>query len=475
MDLEEFRKQAHDVVDWIVEYYEHIEDFPVKSQVQPGEIIAQIPESAPESPEPFEQIMADFREVILPGITHWQNPSFHAYFPGNSSFPSLLGEMLTSALGAQCMVWETSPAAAELEEAVINWLKEICGLPPSWHGVIQDTASTATLVALITAREKMTGFSINHRGFENRKLRIYASEEIHSSIDKAVKIAGFGLENLVKIPVDDSLALIPAELERAIEEDLAQDCIPCAVVGGSGTTGSLAFDPLLEVSEICKKYGVWFHVDAAYAGSAMALPEQRHLLNGLEYADSYVFNPHKWLFTNFDCTAYYVKDKEALISTFEILPEYLKTKTRGKVNDYRDWGIQLGRRFRALKLWIVLRTFGVDGIRQRLRSHIALTKWLSDQIDEHPSYELLTKTKLNMVVFRFCREDENLNLDDLNERILQSINQSGTAYITHTKVRGKYALRIVLGQTYLNEDHVHKIWKLVQDHAHQLTTHLPSV
>ena len=475
MDLEEFKKHGHALIDWIGDYYSSLEDKPVKSTVKPKDILNQIPSSPPSKPEAFESIMKDVDDKIMPGITHWQHPNFHAYFPGNSSFPSLLGEIVTSTLGAQCMIWETSPAAAELEEAVMNWLKEMMNLPGNWHGVIQDTASTATLVALISAREKKTDFKVNEHGFANQPLRVYCSEEIHSSIDKAVKIAGFGKSNLVKIPVDEKLAMIPDALHRAIKNDLEAGLVPCAVVAGSGTTGTLAFDPLGPIGAICTEFNLWFHVDAAYAGTSLILEEQRHLTAGLESADSYVFNPHKWMFTNFDCTAYYVKDKDILIRSFEILPEYLKTKTQGLVNDYRDWGIQLGRRFRALKLWFVVRSYGLEGLQSRIRDHITYARWLEEKIKDNPQFELMAPTVLNMVVFRYVNPDlSEKQLNEINEKIIASINGSGEAYITHTKVQDKYVIRIVTGQTYLEHRHVEKVWSLVELHAQACLNQIPS-
>ena len=471
MDSKTFRKHAHELVDWMADYLETIDSKPVKSQVLPGQIKQKLPASPPESSEPFELLIKDLNDKIMPGVTHWQHPNFHAYFPGNSSYPSILGEMVTSTLAAQCMVWETSPAAAELEELLMDWLKEMMDLPRNWQGVIQDTASTATLVALISAREKVSNFEINRKGFGSRQLRIYSSAQIHSSIDKAVKIAGFGIENLVKVDVDEELAMIPSALTKAIEEDLEKGYMPCAVVAGAGTTGTLAFDPTEEIGKICQQFNLWYHVDAAYAGSAMIVPEERYLMPGLDKADSYVFNPHKWLFTNFDCTAYFVRDKETLIKTFEILPEYLKTGTYGKVNDYRDWGIQLGRRFRALKLWFVIRTYGVDGLRAEIRAHIKFTRWLHDQIEEHDRFQVLAPQRLNVIVFRYYNPSVT-TLNPINQEILESINQSGEAYLTHTKIGEDYAMRIVLGQTNLERKHVEKVWQLVQEHTEKIAGNL---
>lgn len=464
MQSEEFRKYAHQAVDWVADYLEGIEKLPVKSKANPGDIIKQIPDLPPADSEPFERLMNDLDQKIIPGVTHWQHPHFHAYFPGNSSYPSVIAEIITAGLGAQCMVWETSPAAAELEEQMMNWLKHLLDLPLSWDGVIQDTASTASLAALLTAREKCTDFKTNTGGFTHNDYRIYCSAETHSSIDKAVRIAGFGSDNLVKVGVDHAMAMRPELLELAIQKDLADGKVPCAVVGASGTTGTLAFDPLEAIGHLCQKYKLWFHVDAAYAGTAMIIPEKRELFQGAALADSFVFNPHKWMLTNFDCTAYFVKDKASLVRTFEILPEYLKNSTRGSVNDYRDWGIPLGRRFRALKLWFVMRTYGRNGLIEILRKHCAFGDWVADAIGKDANFELLSPPQLNMVVFRWTGAPEE-ELNDLNATLLKTINDSGKAYLSHTKVNGQYAIRLVLGQTRLEKHHVEDVWTLIQSHA----------
>ena len=465
MNAEEFRKHGHQVIDWVANYLENIEQYPVKSQVNPGHIATTLPMLPPEQGEPFEQLLSDVEEKILPGITHWQHPNFHAYFNANGSYASILAELITAAIGAQCMIWETSPAAAELEERVMEWLINMSGLSQNWDGVIQDTASTGTLVSILTAREKITRFNINNRGFSNEKLRIYCSAQTHSSIDKSVKIAGIGLDNLVKIPVDNQMALLPHLLEDAIKSDLALGRIPCCIITTLGTTGTTAMDPLEAIADIAIKYSVWHHVDAAYAGAAFILPEYRHFLKGIEKADTYLFNPHKWMFTNFDCTAYFVKDKEALIQTFEILPEYLKTNTRGKVNDYRDWGIPLGRRFRALKLWFVIREYGTSGIRIKIKEHIALAAWLEQRVIYHPDFEMVVDRVLSLVVFRCVKYADLEKNNALNAHILTAVNASGKAYITHTKVNHQYALRVVTGQTNIQKHHVEKLWKLIQQIA----------
>lgn len=470
-DPEEFRKYAHQLVDWMADYYQQIEKYPVKSQVKPDEILRQLPEEAPQKGESFDHIFDDFKQVIMPGITHWQHPNFYAYFPANSSFPSILGEMLTSALGAQCMIWETSPAAAELEEMVMKWLGKMLGLPESFTGVIQDTASTATLCALITAREKKTNFSVNEKGLQQQaRLRVYCSTETHSSVEKDVKIMGLGRENLVKIAVDDQQAMEAGLLREAIEEDLKKGYQPMCVVAALGTTGTLAFDPLTEIAAICKQHAIWLHVDAAYAGSAFILPEYQHYLNGIADVDSFVFNPHKWLMTNFDCTAYFVQDEQALVRTFSILPEYLKTKTQGQVNDYRDWGIPLGRRFRALKLWFVLRSFGVEGLQQKIAEHIRLADLVAAAMEEHPHFELRIH-RMNLLGFRLTSGQlDEVQLEQINQQLMDDLNASGKVYLTHTRLSGKILLRIVIGQAFVEEKHVRSAWDIIRNTSEQLVT-----
>ncbi|MGB3466754.1 MAG: pyridoxal-dependent decarboxylase [Cyclobacteriaceae bacterium] len=470
MDREAFRKYGHQLVDRIADYYENIEELPVKSQVLPGDIISKIPKDAPQKGESMDEILMDFESIILPGITHWQHPNFHAYFPANTSYPSMLAEMLTSAMGAQCMIWETSPAAAELEEQVMNWLIKLSALPPSWHGVIQDTASTATLAAILSAREHCSDFQINKKGLSNQKMRVYCSTETHSSIEKAVKIAGLGSENLVKIACDEEAAMIPEKLRKAIKADLHNGYRPLIVVAAIGTTGTVGIDPLEPLGKICEEYNIWLHVDAAYAGTAMILPEYQYMLKGVEQADSYVFNPHKWMFTNFDCTAYFVKNKETLIKTFEILPEYLKTRTEGLVNNYRDWGIPLGRRFRALKLWFVIRNFGVEGMQKTLRKHIRMAEDLTAEITAHADFDTVVPTTLNTICFRYVRNntsDETMNA--LNKKLIEKINASGEAYLTHTVFKGLYTIRLVIAQTYIEQKHVDKTWAVIRQFANNLS------
>lgn len=465
---ESFRKEAHKIVDWIADYYNEIEKYPVKSSCKPGSVYASIPETPPDGPEEMKDIFEDFEKIIMPGMTHWQSPGFFAYFPSNTSFPSILAEFLSSALGAQCMKWETSPAATELEEAVMNWLRGMIGLPGHFEGVIQDTASTSTLCAILTARERLTGFQTNNNGMNSSTvMRVYCSSEAHSSVEKAVKIAGIGKNNLVKIGLDEEFRMKPELLEEAILNDIKNGMQPVCVVAALGTTGPTSVDPLSDISTICSKYKIWLHVDAAFAGSALILPEYRWMIEGIDQVDSLVFNPHKWLFTNFDCSAYFVKDADNLINTFKLVPEYLKTQIPEHVNDYSNWGIQLGRRFRALKLWFVIRSFGITGLQDRLRQQIALAAELKSWIITNNDFELLAPVLFNLVCFRFhpAGIDDQDELNRLNEQLLMSVNNTGTMYISHTKLNGKYTLRMVTGQTHVELIHVRSAWDLILEKA----------
>lgn len=464
MDSKEFRQQAHRMVDWMADYFEEVETYPVKPNTEPGSIYQQLPEQAPKRGEPFDHIFDDFREIIMPGMTHWESPNFMAYFPANKSYPSVLAEMLTATLGAQCMSWITSPAATELEERVMEWVRDMLGLPGSFTGVIEDTASTSTLCALLMAREKATGFAVNEEGFTSgRRLTVYCSSETHSSIEKDVKIAGYGRKQLRKIATDGDYAMDPAALEAAIREDLQHGHKPACVVATLGTTGSTAIDPLESIARICRKYEIFLHVDAAYAGTALLLREMRWMSNGMEQADSFVFNPHKWMFTNFDCSAFYVRDEELLVRTFEILPEYLKTAEDKRVKNYRDWGIQLGRRFRALKLWFVIRSFGVQGLRQKIREHLSMARDLKEAIEQDERFELLAPVPLNTLCFRYHPphiSDEE-KLDELNRKLLALVNESGRLFITHTRLNDMFTIRMVIGNTHVAKKHVEQAWKLI--------------
>ncbi len=467
MNKETFREFGHRFIDWAADYMNEVQKFPVLSQVKPGQIRQQLPRTPPQKGEPMDMLFHDFQDIILPGITHWQHPSWFAYFPANNSPASVLAELLTAALGAQCMIWQTSPAAAELEELVLEWLRQMLSLPDGMAGVIQDTASTATLVALLTAREVATNFESNQVGIKN-SLMVYASEETHSSIEKGVKIAGYGRENLRYIPTDESFALIPAKLEEAIEKDKKAGRQPACVVATLGTTSSTAIDPLAEIGSICSRHNLWLHVDAAFAGTAAILPEKRWILEGAEYMDSFVFNPHKWMLTNFDCSAYFVKDQGALIRTFEIHPEYLRTGLDAQVKNFRDWGIQLGRRFRALKLWFVIRSYGVEGLQKVVREHIRLAELVKEWVENHDFFELMAPVPLSLVCFRLNDGRDEDALNELNKRLLESVNKTGKVFLTHTTLREKFVLRMAIASRTTQEQHVREAWDLITEKAAHL-------
>ncbi len=475
MDAENFRRYGHEVVDWVADYIRDVERYPVLPRVTPGEIRRRLPVRAPAQAESMDEILRDFREIILPGVTHWNHPRFFAYFPANHSGPAILGELLSAALGVNGMVWQSCPSATELEQVVMDWLRRLLELPEEFRGVIQDTASTATLCALLCARERATGFEVNRRGFPagdaRGALRVYASREAHSSVEKGVKIAGFGSENLVSIAVDADFALDPRNLEARIREDLARGARPCCVVATVGTTSSTALDPLAPIAEVARRHGLWMHVDAALAGSAAILPEKRAILEGIEGADSFVFNPHKWLFTNFDCSAFFCRAPEVLVRTMAITPEYLKTGADEVAANLRDWGIPLGRRFRALKLWFVLRAFGVEGLQQRLREHLALAQEFKRWVDESPDFERLAPVPLQTICFRYHpgrtagAAQSQATLDALNQALLAEVNRTGTIYITHTRLNGAYSLRMSIGQTQTRREHVVQAWEAIREAA----------
>jgi len=470
MTTEEFRKHAHELVDWMAGYMDNIEKYPVKSPVKPGDIFNQLPDDPPVKPESFDALMKDFEEIIMPGISHWQSPNFFAYFPANTSPPSILAEMIISTISAQCMIWETSPAATELEEKMMIWLRDLIKLPKNFEGVIQDTASTSTLAAILTAREKATDFLINEEGAVNSvTLRVYCSGQTHSSVEKAVKISGIGRKNLVKIPVRKDFTIDVQKLREAVDSDKKAGFRPCCVIATLGTTGTTAIDPLKAIGRICAENGIWLHVDAAMGGTALILPEYQWMLDGREYIDSFVFNPHKWMFTNFDCSAYFVKHPSYLIKTFEILPEYLKTRTRGKVNDYRDWGVPLGRRFRALKLWSVIRMYGVEGLQEKIRYHIRLARRLAEMVAQEHDFQILAPVTINVVCFRYKpKEMKEEEVNKLNETLNHKLNDSGKVYLSHTVINGIYTLRMVTGQTNVTMEHVERAWDLIRKTARAL-------
>ena len=469
MTPDEFRRHGRAVVDWIADYWERVERLPVLSQVEPGEIRAALPASPPAEGEPFEALLRDVDSVILPGVTHWQSPSFFAFFPANTSGPAILGELLSAGLGVQGMLWLTSPACTELETHVLDWLVEMLALPASFRsdsaggGVIQDSASSATLCALLAARERATGYLSNERGCDGR-LVAYASSQTHSSVEKAVSIAGIGRANLRIVDVDVAFAMRPDALVARIEEDMRAGLVPFFVCATVGTTSSNAIDPLRAIGLICREQGVWLHVDAAMAGTAAICPEFRHFQDGLEFADSYCFNPHKWMFTNFDCDCFWVADRAALVRTLSILPEYLKNRATesGAVIDYRDWQVPLGRRFRALKLWFVIRSYGVSGLQHHVRRHVSIAREFARWVEESERFELAVPPPLNLVCFRHRGGDE------INREILDRVNKSGSLYMTHTTLGGRFTLRLCVGQTRTESRHVDAAWSRIKAVAGEL-------
>lgn len=469
MSPEEFRRHGRAVVDWLADYYEKIESFPVLSRVAPGEIRASLPLAPPAKGDAFEDIIEDVGKLILPGITHWQSPNFFAYFPANASGPSILGELLSAGLGVQGMLWSTSPACTELETHVLDWLAQLLGLPGKFRsdgtggGVIQDSASSASLCAILAARERATDFASNEHGCDGR-LVVYASTQTHSSIEKGVKIAGLGRRNLRLIPVDDRFALRADLLARQIRKDRQDGLVPCLVCATVGTTSSNAMDPLPAIGRICQDEGVWLHVDGAMSGTAALCPEYRYILDGLDLADSFCFNPHKWMFTNFDCDCFYVADRTALIRTLSVLPEYLRNKATesGAVLDYRDWHIPLGRRFRSLKLWFVIRYYGVEGLRHHIRHHVRLAQDFAKWVAQSDRFELAAAAPLNLVCFRHTAGNA------FNQRLLEQLNASGRLYLTHTILKGQYTLRFCVSQTRTDTRHVRQAWYHIQETAGDL-------
>jgi aromatic-L-amino-acid/L-tryptophan decarboxylase len=463
MSPEEFRRQGHAMVDWIAEYYSRIESFPVLSRAKPGEVRAQLPAAPPQRGEPFDRIFADVEKIILPGITHWQSPSFHAYFPCNGSGPAILGDLLASGLGVQGMLWATSPACTELETHVLDWLVPMLGLPEKFlstntgGGAIQDTASSANLCAVLAARERTTQLASNRQGCDGR-LVAYVSTQTHSSIEKAVKIAGMGSDNLRVIEVDENFAMRPDALARQIEEDKKSGLVPCFVCATVGTTSSTAIDPVREIGRICREHNLWLHVDAAMSGPAALCPEFRRIHDGMELADSYCFDPHKWMFTSFDCDCFFVADRNHLIRTLSVLPEYLRNQATesGAVIDYRDWHIQLGRRFRALKLWFVIRHYGVEGLQHHIREHVRLAQEFAGWVLGDSRFELAAPVPLNLVCFRLRSGDAD------NQKLMEQLNQSGKLYLTHTRLHNKLTLRFCVGQTQTEARHVERAWGLIQ-------------
>jgi aromatic-L-amino-acid decarboxylase len=466
MSPEEFRKHGHSVIDWIADYYSRVESFPVLSRVKPGEIRDSLPATPPAKGESLEAMLRDVEKLILPGITHWQSPNFFAFFPSNTSGPGIIGDLLSSGLGVQGMLWATSPACTELETHVLDWLVGMLDLPKKFlstrngGGVIQDTASSASLCALLAGRERATNYASNQKGCDGQ-LVAYTSSQSHSSIEKDVKIAGLGQQNLRLIAVDENFAMRPEALARQMEQDRQAGLTPCFVCATVGTTSSNAIDPVAEIGRICREQNVWLHVDAAMSGTAALCPEFRQIHDGVEFADSYAFNPHKWMFTNFDCDCFWVADRKALIQTLTVLPEYLRNQATesGAVFDYRDWQIPLGRRFRSLKLWFVIRHYGIEGLQHHVREHVRLAQEFVGWVREDDRFELAAPAPLNLVCFRLKAGDE------ANQKLMARLNSSGELYLTHTRLDDKFTLRMCIGQTSTTQRHVMKAWNRIQEEA----------
>ena len=472
MSPEEFRRWGHAMVDWLADYPERVEQLPVLSRAAPGDLRRALPEAAPEQGEDFAAIMADIDRLILPGLTHWQAPGFFAYFPANTSGPSILGELLAAGLGVQGMLWATSPACTELETHVLDWLAQLCQLPAAFHssgpggGVLLDSASSATLCALLAARERHTAGAGNRNGLQQQAgaLVAYTSDQAHSSVRKAARIAGIGDACLRVLPTDGTFALSAATLQAAIAADVAAGLRPFFCAATIGTTSSMAVDPVAELAPVCAQHGVWLHVDAAMAGNIALCAEFQPHFAGLDQTDSYTFNPHKWLLTNFDCNCFYVADRAALTGALGILPEYLRNaaSSSGAVIDYRDWQIPLGRRFRALKLWFVLRWYGAEQLRAILRDHVAMARWFAQQVAAHADFELLAPVHFSLVCFRHRRGNA------FSARLLAQVNADGQVYLSHTELAGHYVLRLAVGATRTEPRHVATAWAALTNAAARL-------
>jgi aromatic-L-amino-acid decarboxylase len=465
----EFAAAGHRLIDWIAEYLAHPERHPVLARVRPGDVRRALPESPPMRGEPIERILADFERVILPGITHWNHPAFFAYFAISASAPGILGELLAAALDVNGMLWKTSPAATELEEVALDWLRRMMGLEPGWFGIICDTASISTMLALAAARER-AGLDVREHGLAARPevpaMRVYASEQAHSSVDKGAMALGLGRANVVRLPTDEAFRLRPEALEAAVRADRAAGRLPIAVVATVGTTSTTSVDPVPAIAEICRREGLWLHVDGAYGGVAAIVPELRHVLDGVGRADSLVVNPHKWLFTPVDCSALYLRDPAMLKRAFELVPEYLRTDAGGGKPDapinLMDYGVQLGRRFRALKLWFVIRAFGEEGLASRLRAHCALAREFASWVEREEGWELMAPVPFSTVCFRRAPAgvDEGTR-DALNEAAMHRVNASGEAYISHTRLHGRLTLRLAIGNIRTERRHVERAWELL--------------
>ena len=478
MGREEFRRFGHELIDWISDYFERIEDLPVLSQIEPGDLKAQLPASPPEKGEPMETIIADVDRLIVPTLTHWSHPSFFAYFATSTSAPGIFGELLSAAFDNKAMLWRTSPASTELEEVTLDWLRQMMGLDAGYSGIIYDTASVSSMHAIAAAREGVEQ-RIREEGMSGRPdlplLRVYVSEQSHSSIEKGVITLGLGQRGLRKIPTDSEFRMDARALAEAIEEDKRNGVIPFCVVATVGTTSTSSIDPVADIVPICEKHVMWLHIDAAYAGSAAIVPELRHILNGSERADSVAVNPHKWLFTPFDLSVLYCRHMDLLRRAFSLVPEYLRTPEQEKVKSGSDYGIQLGRRFRALKLWMIIRYFGHEGLAARIREHCRLARLFASWVDESPDWELLAPLPLALVCFRARPEvaaengeERAKRLDVLNEAIMHGVNATGRALLSHTRLHEKLSLRLSIGNIRTNERHVRQVWQLLNEQLNQL-------
>jgi aromatic-L-amino-acid decarboxylase len=467
MPPEEFRTSAHALVDWVADFLEGIDRVPVTTGIVPGEIRRMLPASPPRAGESMAEILADIDRVVMPGMVHWNHPSFFAYFTSSGSGPGILGELLGGALNANSMLWHACPAATELEQVTLDWLRQMLGLPESFWGIIHEGGSTGTLHAIAAAREQLTDLRIRERGLPGRNdvppLRLYTSELGHSSIEKAVVTLGLGLESVRTVAVDDTFRMQPRELSERIAADRQRGVRPFCVVATVGSTSCTSIDPVAEIAAICEREGLWLHVDAAHGGAAAVVPEMRHVLSGCDRADSIVINPHKWLFVPLDLSVLYCRKREVLRQAFHVVPEYLRTTQGDDVENYMDYGITLGRRFRALKLWFVLRYFGQDGMAARIREHLRLGQTFAGWVDADPRFQRLAPVPLSTICFRACPEgmDEEAERNDLNERLLHAVNGTGRAFLSHTKLGGRYALRLVVSQVRTQEHHLQQVWQLV--------------
>jgi len=468
MTPEDFRRFGHRLIDWIADYRARVADLPVMSPLEPGAVRAKLPATPPARAEPFDGVLRDFQEILLPGLSHWQHPSFFGYFPANAELSSVLGDALSTGLGVIGLSWQSSPALTELEEVVTEWVRQMVGLSSAWSGVIQDTASTSTLVALLCARERASRYSLGRGGLqgEARPLIVYVSTQSHSSVDKAALLAGFGRDNVRAIPTDDRQALRPDAVAKAIQDDLEHGLTPCAMVATTGTTTTTALDPVEALAEIARRYGVWLHLDAAMAGSAMILPECRWMWQGVEGADSLVLNAHKWLGAAFDCSLYYVRDAEHLVRVMSTNPSYLQTAVDSRVRNLRDWGIPLGRRFRALKLWCLIREQGVEGLQTRLRRDIANAQWLAEQVRSAPNWRVLAPVPLQTVCVRHEPPGRGGQaLDEHTQAWVERVNRSGRAYLTPAVLEGRWMVRVSVGAISTERAHVASLWALMRQEA----------